>query len=89
MIPHTRLLSEYQLTVAGRRPSLLSAAVSRDNVILPLTFNRPSATGTGRRFSGHHPHIGVERNRLLEERMFERICLFQRYGAEQPVQLTG
>jgi glycogen debranching enzyme len=81
----TRLLSEYQLTVAGRRPSLLSAAVSRDNVYfrshltnhpLPVLGEEDTPQGV----------IHIERKRFLwEERMFERICFFN--YSEQPGKL--
>jgi glycogen debranching enzyme len=80
----TRVLSTYLLRLAGRRPSLLSGAVSQDNLFftanmtnhpLPLLGNPATPEGV----------IHLERKRFLwEERVFERISVLN-YG-EQPVQ---
>jgi glycogen debranching enzyme len=72
----TRLLSVYQLTVAGQRPSLLSATVSQDNVYFlshltnhPLPLLGEDATPQG--------VFHIERKRFLwEERLFECIAFF-------------
>jgi glycogen debranching enzyme len=72
----TRLLSVYQLYVAGQRPSLLSASVSQDNVYFhshatnhPLPLLGEEATPQG--------VFHIERKRFLwEERLFECIRLF-------------
>ncbi len=71
----TRMLSIYRLTVAGHRPSLLSAAVSQDNVYfishstnhpLPMLGEQDTPEGV----------LHIERKRFLwNERMFEYIGL--------------
>jgi glycogen debranching enzyme len=81
----TRLLSVYQLNIAGQRPSLLSASVSQDNVYfishltnhpLPLLGEETTPQGV----------IHIERKRFLwEERMFECIRLFN--YSDQPTLL--
>ena len=78
----TRLLSVYKLTIAGRRPSLLSASVSQDNVYflshltnhpLPLLGEKHTPQGV----------IHIERKRFLwDERLFECIRFFN--YSEQP-----
>jgi glycogen debranching enzyme len=80
----TRVLSTFRLRFGGQRPSLLSGAVSQDNVFFtahltnhPLPPLGDSATPEG--------VIHVERKRFLwDGRIFERIRLFN-YG-DQPVQ---
>lgn len=76
----TRILSALQLTLAGAAPSLLSAAISRDNVffVSHLT-NRPLPPLGGR--STPHGVIHIERARFLRaERLYERIELMN-YGS--------
>ncbi len=75
----TRMLSELRLTLGGAQPSLLSAAISRDNVffVSHLT-NRPLPPLGGR--SVRQGVIHVERARFLcDEHLYERIDLFN-YG---------
>jgi glycogen debranching enzyme len=75
----TRLLSQFRLRFGGRRPSLLSGAVSQDNVFFtahlanhPLPPLGDAATPEG--------VVHVERKRFLwDGRIFERITLFN-YG---------
>ncbi|ORC62333.1 amylo-alpha-1,6-glucosidase [Pseudomonas floridensis] len=71
----TRLLSVYRLTLAGERPTLLSAAVSQNNVyfISHLTNHPLPALGAETTPQGV---LHIERKRFLwEERMFESITL--------------
>ena len=75
----TRILSELRLTIAGAAPSLLSAAISRDNVFFAAhTTNRPLPLLGGRSIPEGVIHI--ERSRFLsDERLHERIELVN-YG---------
>ena len=71
----TRLLSRFDLFVAGRRPSLLGAAINRDNTLFTTHLtNRPlSAPGELAIPKGV---IHIERNRLLwRGRWYEQITL--------------
>jgi glycogen debranching enzyme len=71
----TRILSELRLTLAGAPPSLLSAAISRDNVffVSHLT-NRPLPPLGGRSIPEGVIHL--ERSRFLRhEHLYERIEL--------------
>lgn len=68
----TRVLSLYRLTIGGRTPSLLSAAISQDSVIFTAHMtNRPAP----RREQGLPTSvIHLQRQRLLwQEAMFEHI----------------
>jgi glycogen debranching enzyme len=81
----TRLLSDYRLTVAGNRPSLLSASVSQDNVyfISHLTNHPLPVLGADDTPQGV---LHIERKRFLwEERMFESIAVTN--YSEQPGKL--
>ena len=71
----TRLLSRWVLTIAGRKPPLLSAAVSQDNVTFTSNLtNRPLPPLGGKSIPEGVIHI--ERQRLVfGERMFEQIAL--------------
>jgi glycogen debranching enzyme len=85
----TRLLSHFRLLIGGRPPSLLSAAVSQDNVFFSSnTTNRPlppvggAATPRG--------VIHIERKRFLfDQRLYERICFtnYSRDNSMVPVSL--
>ncbi|HEX6978734.1 MAG TPA: amylo-alpha-1,6-glucosidase [Alphaproteobacteria bacterium] len=70
----TRVLSGFALTLAGQRPSLLSAAISRDNVFFTAHLtNRPLPPLGGRSLPEGVIHI--ERTRFLwQERLHERIA---------------
>jgi glycogen debranching enzyme len=71
----TRMLSRFELGVAGRRPSLLGAAINRDNTLFTAHLtNRPlGATGELALPQGV---IHIERNRLLwRSRLYERLTL--------------
>ena len=84
----TRILSELRLTLAGSAPSLLSAAISRDNVffVAHLT-NRPLPPLGGRSIPEGVIHL--ERARFLRnERLYERIELMN-YGTQDALVPLG
>src|ERR1700731_5101839 len=62
----TRMLSRYELTIAGRRPSLLGAAVNQDNTLFTAHLtNRPlPALGEG---AIPQAAIHIERQRFPTE----------------------
>src|SRR6266404_5925644 len=71
----TRMLSRFELEIAGKRPSLLGAAVNQDNTLFTANLtNRPlSALGEQSIPQGV---IHIERKRFLcEERLFEQLRL--------------
>ncbi|MBA1287271.1 amylo-alpha-1,6-glucosidase [Pseudomonas japonica] len=71
----TRILSRYRLTLAGQRPSLLSAKVSQDNVyfISHLTNHALPALGEDKLPQGV---LHIERKRLIwDQRLFECVSL--------------
>ena len=85
----TRMLSRFELAVAGRRPSLLGAAISQDNTLFTAHLtNRPlPALGEGSIPQGV---IHIERSRLLwESRWYERLRLtnFSDHDAQVPLKL--
>jgi glycogen debranching enzyme len=86
----TRMLSRFELAVAGRRPSLLGAAVSQDNSLFTshLTNLPLPALGEGSIPQGV---IHIERSRFLcESRLFERLRLtnFSDLDAQVPLKLS-
>jgi glycogen debranching enzyme len=83
----TRVLSRFELSVAGRRPSSLGAAINRDNTLFTAHLtNRPlAALGE---LAIPQGTIHIERNRLLwRSRLFERLTLtnFGERDAELPL----
>jgi len=85
----TRVLSRFELAIAGRRPSLLGAAVSQNNTLFTTHLtNRPlAATGE---YSLPQGTIHIERGRLLwNGRLYERIRLtnFSDQDTEVPLEL--
>jgi glycogen debranching enzyme len=71
----TRMLSRFEISVAGRRPSLLGAAINRDNTLFTAHLtNRPlSAPGE---LAIPQGVIHIERQRLLwRSRLYERLTL--------------
>jgi glycogen debranching enzyme len=84
----TRLLSEFRLTLAGARPALLSAAISRDNVVFTSHLtNRPLRAVEGQVVPQGVIHI--ERTRVLcAERLYERVTCVN-YGESDTVALLG
>jgi glycogen debranching enzyme len=86
----TRMLSRFELAVAGRRPSLLGAAISHDNTLFTAHLtNRPlPALGEGSIPQGV---IHIERSRFLwEGRLYERLRLtnFSDLDAKVPLKLS-
>lgn len=85
----TRMLSRFELEVAGRPPSLLGAAIDQDNTLFTAHLtNRPlPALGEGSIPQGV---IHIERNRFLSgSRLYEciRFTNFSEYDAQVPVKL--
>ncbi|MDB5457065.1 MAG: amylo-alpha,6-glucosidase [Caulobacter sp.] len=84
----TRLLSRLRLLIGGRPPSLLSAAVSQDNVYFTAhSTNQPlPALGGG---AAPHGAIHIERKRLLwNERLYERLR-FVNYSRDMVILPVG
>ena len=78
----TRLLSLFRLTIAGRSPALLGAAVGRDNVLFTANLTNEPLPPIGGQ-STRQGVIHVERTRLLwESRLYERLRL-RNYGQNE------
>ncbi|RUM98466.1 amylo-alpha-1,6-glucosidase [Pseudaminobacter arsenicus] len=75
----TRVLSSFRLFVGGRRPSLLGASLSQDNIMFTANLTNLQLTmADGRQTPQGVVHI--ERTRFLwQDRMFERIA-FSNYS---------
>lgn len=84
----TRVLSGLRLTLAGQSPSLLSAAISRDNVLFVSHMtNRPLPPLGGRSIPEGVIHL--ERNRFLQgDNLYERIELVNYGGRDALVPLA-
>ena len=86
----TRMLSRFELSVAGNRPSLLGAAISQDNTLFTAHLtNRPLASPG--ELSIPQGVIHIERSRFLwSGRMYERLRLtnFGEHDADVPLQFT-
>jgi glycogen debranching enzyme len=83
----TRLLSRFELSVAGRRPSLLGAAINSDNTLFTSHLTNRPLTATGE-LALPQGVIHIERNRLLwHGRVYERLTLsnFGERDAELPL----
>jgi glycogen debranching enzyme len=85
----TRVLSRLELAIAGRRPSLLGAAINQDNTVFTAHLtNRPlAALGALALPQGV---IHIERSRFLwGSRLYERLTLtnFSEHDAELPLKL--
>jgi len=78
----TRVLSYWMLTVGGKKPALLSASVSQDNILFTSHLtNRPLPPLGGQ--SLPQGVIHVERQRLIfEGALYERITL-SNFGPEE------
>ena len=86
----TRVLSRFELSVPGRSPSLLGAAINQDNTLFTAHLtNRPlPALGEGSIPQGV---IHIQRNRFLSgSRLYERIALtnYSEYDAQVPLKLA-
>jgi glycogen debranching enzyme len=85
----TRKLSRFELAVAGRRPSLLGAAISRDNTLFTAHLTNRPVPALGER-SIPKGVIHIERSRFLwESRLYERLRLtnFSDFDAQVPLKL--
>jgi glycogen debranching enzyme len=83
----TRMLSRFDLFVAGRRPSLLGAAIDRDNTLFTAHLTNRPLTALGE-LAIPKGVIHIERNRLLwRGRWYEQIALtnFGEHDAEVPL----
>ena len=86
----TRMLSRFELAVAGRRPSLLGAAISQDNTVFTAHLTNRPLPALGER-SIPQGVIHIERSRFLcESRLFERLRLtnFSDLDAQLPLRLS-
>jgi len=86
----TRVLSRFELSVPGRSPSLLGAAINQDNTVFTAHLtNRPlPALGEGAIPQGV---IHIQRHRFLSgSRLYERIALtnYSEYDAHVPLKLA-
>lgn len=86
----TRVLSRFELSVPGRSPSLLGAAINQDNTLFTAHLtNRPlPALGEGSIPQGV---IHIQRHRFLSgSRLYERIALtnYSEYNAHVPLKLA-
>src|SRR5215510_5930208 len=71
----TRMLSRFELSVAGRRPSLLGAAIRQDNTIFTSHLTNRPLPALGER-SIPQGVIHIERNRFLSEgRLYEKLTI--------------
>lgn len=86
----TRMLSRFELAVAGRRPSLLGAAISQDNTLFTAHLTNLPLPALGER-SIPQGVIHIERSRFLcESRLFERLRLtnFSDLDSQVPLKLS-
>lgn len=71
----TRMLSRFELSIADRRPSLLGAAINRDNTLFTSHLTNRPLTAPGE-LAIPHGVIHIERSHFLsEDCVFSRICL--------------
>src|SRR5690348_2322417 len=83
----TRMLSRFELVVAGRRPSLLGAAISQDNTLFTAHLTNRPLPALGER-SIPQGVIHIERSRFLwESRLYELLLLtnFSDLDAQVPL----
>ena len=86
----TRLLSRFELSIAGRAVSLLGASVSRDNTTFTAQLTNRPLPALGERFIPQGV-IHIERRRLLRAgRLHERLTLsnYSDQRARVPLRLT-
>lgn len=86
----TRMLSRFELAVAGRRPSLLGAAISQDNTLFTAHLTNLPLPALGERAIPQGV-IHIERCRFLcESRLYERLRLtnFSDLDAQVPLKLS-
>jgi glycogen debranching enzyme len=85
----TRMLSRWELAIAGRRPSLLGAAITHDNTLFIAHLTNRPLPSLGER-SIPQGVIHLERSRLLwNSRLYEKVKLtnFSDVDAEMPLKL--
>ena len=86
----TRMLSRLEMTIAGRRPSLLGSAINQDNTLFTSHLtNRPLAAPG--ELALPQGVIHIERSRFLSgSRLYERIILtnFSQQDALVPLRLV-
>lgn len=86
----TRMLSRFELAIAGRRPSLLGAAIDQDNTLFTAHLtNRPLAAPG--ELSIPQGVIHIERSRFLwDSRLHERLKLtnFGEHNADVPLKFV-
>jgi glycogen debranching enzyme len=85
----TRVLSRLELMVAGRRPSLLGAAINQDNTLFTAHLTNRPLTALGE-LSLPRGVIHLERSRFLwDSRLYERLQLtnYSDHESEVPLQL--
>jgi len=77
----TRVLSRYELQIAGRAPSLLGAAISQDNTLFTAHLtNRPlPALGEGSIPQGV---IHIQRTRFLHDGLMHELLMFTNFSDE-------
>ena len=61
----TRYLSQFQLTIGGHRPMLLSATLRDDNALLTCDLANPDLSGPDGELSVKHDCIHIRRSRFL------------------------
>jgi len=86
----TRMLSRFELAVAGRRPSLLGTAISQDNTLFTAHLTNRPLPALGERAIPQGV-IHIERSRFLcESRLYERLRLtnFSDLDAHVPLKLA-
>ena len=86
----TRMLSRFELAIAGRPPSLLGAAISYDNTLFTAHLTNRPLPALGER-SIPQGVIHIERSRFLwESRLYERLRLtnFSDLDAQVPLKLS-
>lgn len=76
----TRILSRFRLTVGGRQPETLAAAVTADNTLLTVDLTTPPMEGLcGRPIPRGQIHL--RRRRYLWRRAMHEALVVQNYGA--------
>ena len=86
----TRILSRFELEVAGRRPSLLGATISQDNALFISHLTNRPLPALGERVIPQGV-IHIERSRFLcDGRLYERVRFtnFSGHPADLPLKLS-
>jgi glycogen debranching enzyme len=86
----TRMLSRFELAIAGRRPSLLGAAIDHENTLFTAHLTNRPLPALGER-SIPQGVIHIERSRFLwDSRLYERLKLtnFSEHDTQVPLKLV-